>query len=1421
MTTTFLRRILTPFADLRDDESVTAVLMFGYAFLALTAYNIIQPLTRSKVIESLGAVNVPYVILAQGVVIGALMVGYTRLYSVLPKRWALPIIQTALASVMVLFWALFRLDQDWVSVAFYVWGALVGLLLTSQFWTLANGIYDPRQAKRIFGFVGGGIALGGMTGAALTAYFVEHVGANALLLVSAGSLVLCVPLVSVVLAREEAAGAAAARAARDEKGVTISRAIHLLRESKQVQLVALVIAFGSLGAALLDQQVNMAAESLGKANSISKFLAQLRFGVSAAAFVIQVWVTPRIHRYLGVGFALLILPTNLGATAAAIILTKNIWAPAFASMGDRSLRYSVDKTTREVLFLPLPSELRQEVKPFVDVTVDRVARGVGGIVILLLVQPWGLHLTWYQLAWVSLMLTVAWYFMAIRAKNQYLQSFRQSIARHDVDVDVAGRVNVADLATVEALVEELAAGDEARVVYAIDILESVGKRNLITPLLLHHTSARVRARALEAMEGAPPELGERWLPAIERALTDTDYDVRTAAVRALATLRRERAAELMRPYLEDKDPRLVITAAIALAGSPDQADVEATEAALRALIDDARADAVATRREVAQAMPSIKNRRIHHLLLPLFYDLDTSVALDAIRSAKVIGESDALFVPPLVALLRHRVLKAAARDVLVGYGEPVVEVLGHFLRDTEEDPWVRRHIPATLARIPAQRSADLLAGALDDADGFLRFKALSALEAVVRERPGLVIDRSRLEAQATRQAMLFFQYFSLRDSLRRGDPQADGMLLARAVDEKIERTKDRIYRLLGLMYGWKDIAGARWALERGDARARASAAEFLDNLLKGDLRKRVMAVVEDMPYEERVRRANVVIRSRPRDIDDTVAQLVADEDQAVASAAIHYVEARRLDGLESDLEHTLAHRDVRDFAVFESASWALASWRMPTEDRREVAGAAARRRGREPPAPCPAVRARIGRRAVPHRRDREAGAVRIRPARQRRRGPRDDRVPARRPRHRRHRRRARRADDRDRGARRDWPRGDPRGDSAAVRHHRRRADDRADDFRRGFSDAAVEQPASRGGTVPRRNAARRRDQDGAAANRAVQRAAAGDDAAAGRARARAAERADLRARGLRRAPRARRDRQGSATRDRRGSVCAGRAAGGAHGDRGSADAAAERRRPRRREIRGHDRRRGDARRRRLRFARAGGAGGLSAADRSRRAVQSAERSRRRAPRRVRRDSRASRLDLPQQFRDDPILFRQHGAQVEQQPAALDPRDDGRRQAAQPCLERVGTDAVARDRHRPRRQLDARRAAAAHRRHAVDDFRVPAVDGADRGGERVRPGADFVGGLREHPTHRHCRVRASGGVVDECRLERRVRHLVDAQRAHQRVAADAVDEYGAPHDDSGLRSAEEFVAAEAADVDAGGDRRGHRRLVESDWRPTRV
>ena len=73
-----LLRLLAPLVDLREGESTTAALMFAYSFLAMTAYNIVKPVTRSKFISDLGADNLPWVQLGAGLLIGVIMHGYAR-----------------------------------------------------------------------------------------------------------------------------------------------------------------------------------------------------------------------------------------------------------------------------------------------------------------------------------------------------------------------------------------------------------------------------------------------------------------------------------------------------------------------------------------------------------------------------------------------------------------------------------------------------------------------------------------------------------------------------------------------------------------------------------------------------------------------------------------------------------------------------------------------------------------------------------------------------------------------------------------------------------------------------------------------------------------------------------------------------------------------------------------------------------------------------------------------------------------------------------------------------------------------------------------------------------------------------------------------------------------------------------------------
>ena len=936
-----LQRVLSPVVEVRREETAGLALMFTYSFLAMTAYNILKPITRSKFIADLGSDNLPYVLVAAGLLIGVLMTGYSWLVARLPRKGALPITQLGMAAMLVGFWFLFQTSAWWVPVAFYLMGLILGILLISQFWTVANLVYDPRQAKRMFGFIGGGAPLGGMAGSFILQSYAKQIGTTNMLLISAVMLVICAGIVWTILRNAAAdAGAAAAEAAKEEKGVSTGEALALLRESKHLKIIALVISFAAVGAAIIEQQLNMAADAAnaGTANrtdSITVFLAQVQLWTSTAGFIIQIWLTSKIHRYLGIGFALMVLPVSLGFSGVVMLLNAALWAPALARVLDQSLRYTVDKTTREILFMPLPSEIKLQAKSFVDVTVDRMAKAAGAVLLLVLVQPWGLNLDWQRLSYASLAMVGLWIAMSIRAKRGYVQAFRQSIERRDV-APAELRISGADLSTIETLVQELSHPQPARVLYAIDMLESLGKGNLVTPLLLYHESPGVRERTLRAIGAAPSELASQWTEQVRRSLSDSEASVRAAALGALGAIAHENAATFARPLLADPDPRIRATAAMALTSSADAANLDLAEATLSEIVTNSGDVTRRARHDVAAALGNSRDPRFQRLLIPLLYDPFTEVAQEAMESVRKAGASDFIFVPTLISLLHNRHLKGRAREVLVSYGEAVVEPLAYFMADEHEDIWIRRHIPSTLGSIATQKSVDALAAQLNDEDRFLRYKVIAALGKLRRASDALKFPDAVIEPIVLKEARQFFTYLTLHQNLKTSGKMADNTLMAAALRQKMRRGRNRIYQLLALIYPWSDISAAEWTLSHGEARNRASASEYLDNLLTGNVRKLVMPVVEDLPIEQRVRRANVLMRTRPRDLEETLLQLINDDDQVISATAIDMVRTEGLWVLAPDIEHVLGHRDVRDWFVFEAASWALAEQRMPAERRREL-----------------------------------------------------------------------------------------------------------------------------------------------------------------------------------------------------------------------------------------------------------------------------------------------------------------------------------------------------------------------------------------------------------------------------------------------------------------------------------------------------
>ncbi len=96
---------------------------------------------------------------------------------------------------------------------------------------------------------------------------------------------------------------------------------------------------------------------------------------------------------------------------------------------------------------------------------------------------------------------------------------------------------------------------------------------------------------------------------------------------------------------------------------------------------------------------------------------------------------------------------------------------------------------------------------------------------------------------------------------------------------------------------------------------RAHALEYLDNILSGDPRRLVFAVIDDLPVRERLRHAKRLFDLTPTDVSSTLLRLASlrpngDADAAwLSAAALQYIYDRRLVQLYPAIHQAVGDRE--------------------------------------------------------------------------------------------------------------------------------------------------------------------------------------------------------------------------------------------------------------------------------------------------------------------------------------------------------------------------------------------------------------------------------------------------------------------------------------------------------------------------------
>jgi ATP:ADP antiporter, AAA family len=895
---------LRRFFDVRSGEGLRVLLSFLYIAVVVAAFLLAKPIRNSLFLQQYGPYDLVYVYAAVPLALSLFVPVYARVAARFGSRAVTVATLVFFSTNVVLFWYAFRGYREpesqvgtvaWLLPGvFYVWVNCFGVIAPVQAWSFANSLFDTRQARRLFGLVGAGASLGAIGAGLLARFLVGPVGGTVNMMLVLAALILFAAVIVTQIPRR----GAAPRRSRPPRHPFID-SMRQIGASPYLRLMATLVFLVAIATQWTAFQLSLVAtRRFGEdADKMTVFFGTFNFALGAISFLLQLLFAGPALRRFGVAVTILVLPLSLGFGSLLIMLFGGVWTVLFTNGLDQGLRFSFDRASYELLYLPLPPALRAPIKNTIDIVVSRVADAAGAVLLGVATHGFfglgGLGAGLRGTAAINLGFIGAWCAVAWRLRVEYVRTIRQTIRRHRIDTERMPP-GALDRAAALALGAALGAVDVSEVRYALDLLETQHIDESLLPALrklLVHGEPDVRRRALLIL--AATEDRTVASSAVEM-LRDPDLSVRTEA---LLYVTREMGLDPLSQLeklgdFEDSSIRAAMAAFLASPG-PSQ-NLEAARTILEVMALSGGAAGVPDRVQAARVL-GVARDVFPDLLARLIADEDAQVALQAIGAGAAAARDD-LIEPFIGALTRPELADEAARALAL-YGNAIVPQLERRLNDAATPVEIKRELPAVLVRIGTPIARQVLIEGLLQADVTLRYRIVASLNKLQDVHPDLRVDREVVELLIAAEIAGHYRSYQVLGPLRAQLREDDSML--QALHRSMEQELERIFRLMALLFRGSALHDAYVGLRSTSSAMRANALEFLDNVLVPDLRRVLVPLLDSqVSVEERIAIADRLVGAPVETAEEAVATLLASGDAWLRSCAVYAVGALQLHGLE-------------------------------------------------------------------------------------------------------------------------------------------------------------------------------------------------------------------------------------------------------------------------------------------------------------------------------------------------------------------------------------------------------------------------------------------------------------------------------------------------------------------------------------------
>jgi ATP:ADP antiporter, AAA family len=359
------------------DEAELPALISGFLlfFVLFTAYMMLRPVRETMGIAG-GVDNLQWLFLGTFLATLLFVPLFGTFAALVPRRSLLPASYLFSAATLLALGLLMQFEPGnvWVGRVFYVWLSVLNLFLISVAWSLMSDTFSAEQARRMFAQLAAGASLGALAGPLLSGLLVAPIGHGGLLILSASLLLATLPFSGRL-------NHWSLNHPRDDERVTnpsepiggsIIAGLTLVARSPYLLGIALfVVLLTSVSTFLYFEQAQLIAETLPDPAEQTQLFSSIDVLVQALTLLMQLLVTARLARRLGVTVLLAAIPILMLLGFGLLLIAAALPVLLLVVVMRRVGEYALARPGREMLFTQVGQEARYKAKNVIDTVVYR------------------------------------------------------------------------------------------------------------------------------------------------------------------------------------------------------------------------------------------------------------------------------------------------------------------------------------------------------------------------------------------------------------------------------------------------------------------------------------------------------------------------------------------------------------------------------------------------------------------------------------------------------------------------------------------------------------------------------------------------------------------------------------------------------------------------------------------------------------------------------------------------------------------------------------------------------------------------------------------------------------------------------------------------------------------------------------------